>query len=305
MASIFRRMFKVAESNAHAAMDNLEDPIKMTEQGIRDLKKNLQAAMVSLAEVKSLAIRMQKEASDHKKRSADYERKAMLLLKKMEAGEMDAGEAERLATAALEQKEAALQQAATATADHQTQQRMADQLQGKVEDLKRQIGTHENEAITLKARARTASSMRKINQQLAGADASGTVAMLEKMKQKGRGVARGGLPAALRRRRSRRGGPSPRLRAAPAPIRWRRRRRGARAGLKRFSDSPCTAWARRGTSACTNAGGPMQAYSMDLRERALLDSDAGMKAADVAVKYRVSGSWVRLLTRTTPSSQDI
>ena len=36
-------------------------------------------------------------------------------------------------------------------------------------------------------------------------------------------------------------------------------------------------------------------YSMDLRERALLDSDAGMKAADVAVKYRVSGSWVRLL----------
>ena len=38
----------------------------------------------------------------------------------------------------------------------------------------------------------------------------------------------------------------------------------------------------------------MQAYSMDLRERALLDSDAGMKAADVAVKYRVSGSWVRL-----------
>ena len=39
----------------------------------------------------------------------------------------------------------------------------------------------------------------------------------------------------------------------------------------------------------------MRAYSMDLRERALLDSDAGMKAADVAEKYRVSGSWVRLL----------
>jgi transposase len=39
----------------------------------------------------------------------------------------------------------------------------------------------------------------------------------------------------------------------------------------------------------------MRAYSMDLRERALLDSDAGMKAADVAEKYHVSGSWVRLL----------
>ena len=39
----------------------------------------------------------------------------------------------------------------------------------------------------------------------------------------------------------------------------------------------------------------MRASSMDLRERALLDSDAGMTVAEVAAKYRVSGSWVRLL----------
>ena len=39
----------------------------------------------------------------------------------------------------------------------------------------------------------------------------------------------------------------------------------------------------------------MRAYSMDLRERVLLDSDAGMKVGEVAAKYRVSGSWVRLL----------
>ena len=67
------------------------------------------------------------------------------------------------------------------------------------------------------------------------------------------------------------------------------------ATLKRFSNRPCTTWGGRGTSARTDAGGPMRAYSMDLRERALLDSDAGMTAAEVAAKYRVSGSWVRLL----------
>ena len=182
--SIFSRMFKVAQSNAHAAMDQLEDPIKMTEQGIRDLKKNLQAAMVSLAQVKSLAIRMQKESDDHKKRAAEYERKAMLLLRRAQAGEMAAAEAENLAAAALEKKDEEVQQAGRVGADHETQRRMADQLQAKVEDLKRQIAKYENEVITLRARARTASSMRKINQQLAGADASGTVAMLEKMKHK-------------------------------------------------------------------------------------------------------------------------
>ena len=67
------------------------------------------------------------------------------------------------------------------------------------------------------------------------------------------------------------------------------------AALKRFSNRPCTTWGGRGTSAHTDAGGPMRAYSMDLRARALLDSDAGMQAADVAAKYRVSGSWVRRL----------
>ena len=182
--SIFSRMFKVAQSNAHAAMDQLEDPIKMTEQGIRDLKKNLQAAMVSLAQVKSLAIRMQKESDDHKKRAAEYERKAMLLLRRAQAGEMAAAEAELLATSALAKKDEEVEQAGRVGADHETQRRMADQLQAKVEDLKRQIAKYENEVITLRARARTASSMRKINQQLAGADASGTVAMLEKMKHK-------------------------------------------------------------------------------------------------------------------------
>ena len=49
----------------------------------------------------------------------------------------------------------------------------------------------------------------------------------------------------------------------------------------------------------------MRASSMDLRERALLDSDAGMKAADVAAKYRVSGSWVRLLKQRRGETGEI
>ena len=49
----------------------------------------------------------------------------------------------------------------------------------------------------------------------------------------------------------------------------------------------------------------MRAYSMDLRERALLDSDAGMKADEVAEKYHVSGSWVRLLKQRRRETGEI
>lgn len=39
----------------------------------------------------------------------------------------------------------------------------------------------------------------------------------------------------------------------------------------------------------------MKAYSMDLRERVLQDADAAMGTREVALKYRVSESWVRRL----------
>lgn len=39
----------------------------------------------------------------------------------------------------------------------------------------------------------------------------------------------------------------------------------------------------------------MSAYSMDLRRRVLEDCDSGMEARQVAVKYRVSESWIRRL----------
>jgi transposase len=39
----------------------------------------------------------------------------------------------------------------------------------------------------------------------------------------------------------------------------------------------------------------MKAYSMDLRERVLEDCDGGLETRQVAVKYRVSESWIRRL----------
>jgi transposase len=41
----------------------------------------------------------------------------------------------------------------------------------------------------------------------------------------------------------------------------------------------------------------MSAYSLDLRSRVLADWDAGMKAEDVAAKYRVSRAWVHRLVQ--------
>ncbi len=184
MASIFQRMFKVGQSQAHSAMDKFEDPIKMTEQGIRDLKKDLQGSMKSLAEVKGVAIRLKKEAEDNKRLAADYERKAMMLLKKTQNDELDSAQAERLATEALNRKEECSQKAVSVMQNWEQQDKMASQLQANVSKLKSTVSSYENELITLRARAKTAAATRKINEQVARVDSTGTIAMLEKMKAK-------------------------------------------------------------------------------------------------------------------------
>jgi phage shock protein A len=182
--SIFNRVFKIGQAEVHSVIDKFEDPIKLTEQGIRDLKRDLEGALTSLAEVKAIAIRTRREADNKKKLSADYERKAMLLLQKGQQGELNPQEADRLAMESLSKKEQQSNEALRTSQEAERHEKMADQLQGNVNKIKSAISTYENELTTLKARATTAASTKKINKQLAKIDASGTIAMLEKMKAK-------------------------------------------------------------------------------------------------------------------------
>jgi phage shock protein A len=184
MAGIFQRLFKTGQAEAHALVDKFEDPIKMSEQAIRDLKQDLQESVKALAEVKAIAIRLEREKSDHGNRSSDYERKAMLLLQKAESGQMEASEAERLAKESLTRMEDAQKRYADTSTQAEQQRQMATKLQANVNDLKTKISSYENDLVTLKARTKTANATRKINQHLSNVDSRGTVALLERMKEK-------------------------------------------------------------------------------------------------------------------------
>ncbi len=180
--SIFKRIFMIGRSHAHAIVDDMENPIEMTAQGIRDLKKDLEKALESLAEVKGIAIRTSKQCERSKRTAVDYERKAMLLLQKAERGELDAMEAERLAERALEQRDAGARDAIRLAREAEHHEKMAADLSANVKKLKLTISKYENELGALKARARTAASTKKINKQIAGIDPSGTISLLERMK---------------------------------------------------------------------------------------------------------------------------
>ena len=182
--SFFKRLFNIGAANANAALDKLEDPVKMTEQGIRDLKSDLDTSLKGLAEVKAIAIRTKRDFEKARSEAQEYEEKAVMLLKRAETGAVAPEEADRLASEALNRKEQALSRAQASKSMLSQQEGQVTQMEQNVQKLKSQITTWENEAKTLKARAKVSQASKKLNKTLANIDATSTISMLEKMKEK-------------------------------------------------------------------------------------------------------------------------
>lgn len=181
---LFARIFKIGQSEAHSAIDKLEDPIKLTEQGIRDLKADLSRSLEALAEVKAMAIRANNDMNRYRDQSANYEQKAILLLQKAEKGEIDAAEADRLAGEALQKKTESEGQYISSKKDKEQFDKSVSQIEVKTKQLRSTISNFENELKTLRARDKVNKATTSLNKQLAQIDSSGTVSMLERMKEK-------------------------------------------------------------------------------------------------------------------------
>jgi phage shock protein A len=182
--NILRRLFTLGTAEANSVVDKLEDPIKMTEQGIRDLKADLDKALHALAEVKALSIRARNDIETYGNKAKDYEQKAVLLLQRAQKGDVSAEDADRLASEALVKKEESIQHRDRSAAEREKFETTINQLDGNIKRLRSRISQFENELRTLKARVKVSTATKNINRQMANMDSSSTVGMLERMKDK-------------------------------------------------------------------------------------------------------------------------
>lgn len=179
-----KRLFKIGTAEVHSAIDGIEDPITMTEQGIRDMKADLDKSLEALAQVKAMSIRSKNEMEDHANKGEDYNEKAMLILKKAQSGDLETSEADRLATEALIKKEEAIASQNRAKGDKEKFDLNVSQMESNVQSIKQNISKWENELKTLKSRVKVADATKSMNKQMAQIDSNGTVALLERMKEK-------------------------------------------------------------------------------------------------------------------------
>jgi len=182
--NIFKRLLRIGQAEIHSAVDKMEDPIRMTEQGIREMRADLDKALEGLAQIKAMAIRAKNDKVKKQTSAQDYETKAVLLLTKAQKGELDMANAEKLAREALSLKESLLNEVEELRTQQDTHENAAIEIQKNIDILKFNITKWENELKTLRSRIRVSRATKEVNKQMAQIDSNSTISMLERMKEK-------------------------------------------------------------------------------------------------------------------------
>lgn len=182
--NIFKRLFRIGQAEIHAAVEKMEDPVTMTEQGLRELRDDLTEATEAYAKVKALAIRTENEQTLCQKESMNYAEKAILIMQKAQAGQVEIGKAEDLAREALSLRRKFYTESEELGNQVLSLQQSSKEMLRNTEVLKENLEKWEKELRTLKARVKVSKATEQVNKQLAQLDNNGTIAMLERMKAK-------------------------------------------------------------------------------------------------------------------------
>ncbi|MEK3965009.1 PspA/IM30 family protein [Paenibacillus sp. FSL H7-0323] len=173
--SIFKRLRDLTMSNVNAIIDKAEDPIKMTDQYIRDMTEDLEDAEKAVAA--QIAI--------EKKFKQLYEEQEALVNKRTQqahaaaqAGNVD------LARRALEEKNAAEAKLVEYKASFDQNKTSADNLRGKLEEMRKQLTQMKNKRETLVARYNAAKAQTEINKAMSGFSSDSASAGLKRMEDK-------------------------------------------------------------------------------------------------------------------------
>lgn len=173
--SIFKRLRDLTMSNINALIDKAEDPIKLTDQYIRDMQEDLEDAEKSVAA--QIAI--------EKKFKQLYEEQEALATRRNEQAHAAAqAQNVELARRALEEKKAAEVKLAEYKTSYESNKAAADNLRDKLDQMRKQLTEMKNKRETLVARYNAAKAQNEINKSLSGLNSDTASAGLKRMEEK-------------------------------------------------------------------------------------------------------------------------
>ncbi|MHA6480649.1 PspA/IM30 family protein [Paenibacillus sp. strain BS8-2] len=173
--SLFKRLRDLTLSNVYSLIEKAEDPIKLTDQYIRDMTEDLQDAEKAVASQIAL----------EKKFKKLYEEQEALFQKRSEQAHVAVQEGNvDLARRVLEDKQAVEKKVVEYKEAFAENQLLANNLRAKLDEMRKQLEDMKNKRETLVARYQAAKTQTQINKVMSGFGTGTGAAGMKRMEEK-------------------------------------------------------------------------------------------------------------------------
>lgn len=172
---MFTRISNIFRAKVNDALDEVENPIELLDQKIRDMEESLNKAKLSSAQILGNVHETEKKMNNAKRESEEYDEKVRLAMSKGN---------EELAKKALAKKLEADKSYDSLKASYEESVKKAEAIKKKLADLQNEIEktrTYRDEAA---ARYNNAEASKKVNEILANVDAGSNKINLDDIERK-------------------------------------------------------------------------------------------------------------------------
>lgn len=177
--SIFERLSRLVRANVNDMISKAEDPAKIIDQALRDMRSAHQEARSQVADAMAQAAKLEREAGTNSKLAAEYEKKAEEALR---------GGSEDLAREALRRAQNHKDLAKGFDEQRGVHQSTVDQLKTQLRALEAKIDEMESRQTLLAARQKTAQAGATLDRVSGFDKAGGAMDAFEEMEKKVAGM---------------------------------------------------------------------------------------------------------------------
>lgn len=172
---IFSRVSNMFKAKVNDALDEMEDPIQLLDQKLRDMEEEFNKAKLNSAQILGNVHEIEKKLQSAKSQSADFEEKVKLALSK---GNED------LAKRALAKKVEMDKKCSSLQASYDNAKTQADKLKANLSALQEEIEKTRNYRDEAAARYSNAQASEKVNEVLANVKTKSNSIQLDSIERK-------------------------------------------------------------------------------------------------------------------------
>lgn len=172
---MFKRLSNIFRSKVNNALDEVENPIELLDQKIRDMEESLNTAKLSSAQILGNVHEIEKKMAEAKRNSEEFDEKVKLALSK---GNED------LAKKALAKKLEADKSYSSLKISYDDAQKKAEAIKSKLKDLQDEIEKTRAYRDEAAARFNNAEASKKVNEILANVDTGSNKINLDDIERK-------------------------------------------------------------------------------------------------------------------------